>query len=74
MMDWQPIETAPTGWQRVSMRDVDRTPPEWIARRVVFATKGRARGRQPMLFRSEFWIAADGKVCAPTHYLPEPPK
>lgn len=35
---------------------------------------GGARGRQPMLFRSEFWIAADGKVCAPTHYLPEPPE
>jgi hypothetical protein len=46
-MDWQRIETAPKGWQRVSMRDVDRKPPEWEAHRVVFEIPVRIRGAAP---------------------------
>lgn len=70
MMDWQRIETAPKGWQRVSMRDVDRKPPEWEARRVVFENPVRIRGRRHGVRRSVYWIARDGMVCAPTHWAP----
>lgn len=73
MTEWRTIESAPNGWLRVSMRDVDRTPPEWEARRATFASERRARGRRPMLFRSVYWIDRDGLVCAPTHYLPSTP-
>jgi hypothetical protein len=71
---WRPIETAPSGWVRVSMRDVDRKPPEWVAKRIVVESPDR----RPALHRPKLralWIARDdGLVCAPTHWLPLPPQ
>lgn len=69
MADWQPIETAPRGWVRVSMRDVCREPPEWIARREIYTTP-RKRPYRPI--ERELWMADDGLVCAPTHWMPLP--
>lgn len=65
MTDWQPIETAPSGWRVVSMRDVDRAPPVWQARRITVPRKGRQEKRT-------YWIAKDGLICAPTHWLSLP--
>lgn len=67
MTDWQPIETAPSGWVVVSMRDVHR-PREWMARRISVMCGPKRRQ-----VRREFWLAKDdGLICAPTHWRPSP--
>lgn len=72
---WKPIETAPDGvWLEVSMRDVERQPPEWRAKKKRFDRTVRLR-RWPYgqrITKASFWIADDGFICAPTHYLPLP--
>ena len=57
---------------RLSMRDVDRDPPEYEARLTTFQIPVTVRGRHPRIGRSVHWIARDGLICAPTHYLPTP--
>ena len=67
-MEWLPIESAPDGWVRVSMRDVDREPPEWVARKERFWARPH-RSSQQMVER-ECWMAQDdGRVCGPTHWM-----
>jgi hypothetical protein len=66
--EWKKIETAPHNRMvRVSMRDVDRPPPEWKAQKRRFLL----RPPHPRYRHIEryFWIAEDGFVCAPTHWL-----
>jgi hypothetical protein len=73
MDEWQQIGDAPAGkWLRVSVRDVDREPPEYEARLTTFATTVAVRGRRPRVGRSAYWIARDGLICSPTHFLPSP--
>lgn len=65
MTEWQPIETAPPErWILVSMRDVDRPPPEWMARQTYIPVRGRYPHRQLV------WLDKEGRICAPTHWMP----
>lgn len=65
-MEWQPIETAPRGVLTVSMRDVDREPSVWKAQRKAIGVSRHLRHKQHWF---EIWVAEDGLICQPTHWL-----
>lgn len=68
MDNWRPIRTAPkNGLVLVSMRDVDREPPVWFARRATIPSPTKHHSRPERII----WIdEADGLACAPTHWAP----
>jgi hypothetical protein len=69
MSEWRSIETAPKDKRlRVSMRDVDREPPEWVACRITVSYRSRRWYDLP--YEREYWIADDGLICQPTHWMP----
>ena len=72
-MEWRPIESAPRDGTRIalSMRDVDREPPEWHGAYRVFSVARPYRWSMRSK-TSAYWMADDGLVCSPTHWMPLP--
>jgi len=64
-MEWQPIETAPRGWEDIILFDPNANGREVCAG--YFSEKDGGKN---------CWMSADGYQVRPTHWmpLPEPPQ